>query len=222
VPHVQSMVAALVMVRAVRDNGNASCCDFVSFYSALLFVPMAGSTASEPTSKEYSSRTKVARRVLGSIKGLAMKMIMNRLCLAFAFVLTTTLSAHAQSVGSQDETAIKAQLVAYSEARQRGDGRTQASFYTEDAEIWLATTRKMSRGRAAIEKELNLPSDPNRRFRLEVENISFLNPEVAFIDAQYYNSSVEPIGHAFYVMVKREGKWLIRETRTARFVPSLR
>jgi hypothetical protein len=80
----------------------------------------------------------------------------------------------------------------------------------------------MSRGRAAIEKELDLPSDPNRRFRLEVENVSFLNPEVAFIDAQYYSSLVEPDDHAFYVMFKRGGRWLIRETRTARFVPSLR
>jgi len=74
----------------------------------------------------------------------------------------------------------------------------------------------------AIEKELGLPSDPTLRFRLEVENISFLNPELAFIDAQYYSSSVDPNGHAFYVMVKRGGKWLIRETRTARFVPSSR
>jgi hypothetical protein len=106
----------------------------ISFYSALLFMPMAGSTASEPT-KEYSSRTKVVRRVLGSINGLAMEMIMNRLCLAVAFVLTTTFSAHAQSVGSKDETAIKAQLAAYSEARQRGDGRAQATFYTEDAKF---------------------------------------------------------------------------------------
>ena len=147
---------------------------------------------------------------------------MNRWCSAVAFVIAATFTVPAQSVSSRDETAIKAQLSAYSEARQQGDGRAQVSFYTEDAEIWLSTTRRMSRGRAAIEKELGLPSDPNRRFRLEVENVSFLNPEVAFIDAQYYNSSVEPVGHAFYVMVKREGKWLIRETRTARFVPSSR
>ena len=89
--------------------------------------------------------------------------------------------SEAQSVSSQDKTAITAQVAAYSEARQRGDGRTQAMFHTEDAEIWLSTTRKVSRGRAAIEKELDLPADPSRRFRLEVENISFLNPEVAFI-----------------------------------------
>src|SRR6266550_2886712 len=49
----------------------------------------------------------------------------------------------------------------------------------------------------------------NRRFRLEDENVNFLNPEVAFIDAQYYSSSVDPDGHDFEVMVKREGKWLI-------------
>ncbi|PYX55451.1 MAG: hypothetical protein DMG76_18110 [Acidobacteria bacterium] len=126
-----------------------------------------------------------------------MEMIMNRCCSAVVFVLAATFVAQAQSVSSRDETAIKAQLAAYSEARQRGDGRARAAFYTEDAEIWRLTTRKMSRGHAAIEKELNLPSDPNRRFRLEVENVSFLNPEVAFIDAQYYSSSVEPDGHAF-------------------------
>jgi len=128
---------------------------------------------------------------------LTMEMIMNRCCSAVVFVLAATFVAQTQSVSSRDETAIKAQLAAYSEARQRGDGRAQAAFYTEDAEIWRLTTRKMSRGHAAIEKELNLPSDPNRRFRLEVENVSFLNPEVAFIDAQYYSSSVEPDGHAF-------------------------
>ena len=147
---------------------------------------------------------------------------MKRWCSGVAFVLAATLAAQAQSVNSRDETAIKAQLAAYSEASQRGDGRARATFYTEDAEIWLSTTRKMLRGRAAIEKELDRPADPNRRFRLEVENISFFNPEVAVIDAQYYGSAVEPMGHAFYVMVKRDGKWLIRETRTARFVPSSR
>jgi len=153
--------------------------------------------------------------------GLAVEM-MNRLCSAVAFVLTFTFGAQAQSLGSRNETAIKTRLAAYSEARQRGDGPAQATFYTEDAEIWRSTTRKLSRGRAAIEKELDLPFDPNRRFRLEVENVSFLNPEVAFVDAQYYSSSVEPDGHAFYVTVKRGDNWLIRVTRTARFVPSSR
>ena len=44
--------------------------------------------------------------------------------------------------------------------------------------MWLSTTRTLSRGRAAIGKELDRPPDPNRRFRLEIENISFLSADV--------------------------------------------
>jgi uncharacterized protein (TIGR02246 family) len=138
------------------------------------------------------------------------------LCAAGAF------PTQAQSTDSRDEGLIKAQLTAYAEASQRGDGHARALFYTEDAEVWLSTTRTVSRGRAAIGKELDRPADPNRRFHLDIENISFLSADVALVDAQYYGSSPEPTGHAFYVMVKRDAKWLIRATRTARFVPTPR
>ena len=143
---------------------------------------------------------------------------MKRWSLAVALCLAGTVSTQAQSAGSRDEASIKAQLTAYAEASQRGDGHARALFYTEDAEVWLSTTRTLSRGRRAIEKELDRPPDPNRRFRLEIENISFLSAVVALVDAQYYSSSPEPAGHAFYVMVKQDAKWLIRAARTARFV----
>jgi ketosteroid isomerase-like protein len=119
----------------------------------------------------------------------------------------------------KEEVLIKAQLTAYAAARQRGDGREQSLFYTEDAETWLSLTRRLSRGRAEIAKELNVPADPNRRLRFEFENVSFLSPTVAFVDLQYYGLSPEPSGHAFYVMVKRDGRWLIREGRIMRFAP---
>ena len=150
------------------------------------------------------------------------QMIIKRWWLAVALCVAGTLPTQAQSAGSRDEASIKAQLTAYAEASQRGDGHARALFYTEDAEVWLSTTRTLSRGRAAIGKELDRPPDPNRRFRLEIENISFLSADVALVDAQYYDSSPEPTGHAFYVMVKRDAKWLIRATRTARFVPAPR
>jgi ketosteroid isomerase-like protein len=150
------------------------------------------------------------------------QIIIRRWWLTVALCMAGTLSDRAQSAGSQDEASIKAQLTAYAEASQRGDGHARALFYTEDAEVWLSTTRTLSRGRAAIGKELDRPPDPNRRFRLEIENISFLGADVAFVDAQYYDSSRKPIGHAFYVMVKQDTKWLIRATRTARFVPAPR
>jgi ketosteroid isomerase-like protein len=146
------------------------------------------------------------------------QMIMKRWWLAVALCVAGTLPTHAQSAGSRDEASIKSQLTAYAEASQRGDGHARALFYTEDAEVWLSTTRTLSRGRAAIGKELDRPPDPSRRFRLEIENISFLSAEVALVDAQYYGSSLEPTVHAFYVMVKQDAKWLIRAARTARFV----
>jgi ketosteroid isomerase-like protein len=97
-----------------------------------------------------------------------------------ALCMAGTLSGQAQSAGSRDEASIKAQLTAYAEASQWGDGHARALFCTEDAEVWLSTTRALSRGRAAL----------------------------------------EPIGHAFYVMLKQDTKWLIRATRTARFMPA--
>jgi ketosteroid isomerase-like protein len=150
------------------------------------------------------------------------QMIIKRGWLAVALCVAGTFPAQAQSAGSRDEASIKAQLTAYAEASQQGDGHARALFYTEDAEVWLSTTRTLSRGRAAIAKELDRPRDPNRRFRLEIENISILSADVALVDAQYYDSSPEPSGHAFYVMVKQDAKWLIRATRTTRFVPASR
>lgn len=147
-------------------------------------------------------------------------MIIRRWLLAVALCVAGILPIQAQSAGSRDEASIKAQLAAYAEASERGDGHARALFYTEDAEVWLSTTRTLTRGRAAIEKELERPPDPSRRFRLEIENISFLSADVALVDAQFYSASPEPTGHAFYVMVKQDDKWLIRATRTARFVPA--
>jgi ketosteroid isomerase-like protein len=148
------------------------------------------------------------------------QIIIKRWWLTVALCIAGTLPDQAQPAGSRDEASIKAQLTAYAEASQRGDGHARALFYTEDAEVWLSTTRILSRGRAAIEKELDRPPDPNRRFRLEIENISFVSADVVLVDAQYYDSSPEPIGHAFYVMVRQDTRWLIRATRTARFVPA--
>ena len=84
-------------------------------------------------------------------------MIIKRWWLAVALCVAGTLPTQAQSAGSRDEASIKAQLTAYAEASQRGDGHARALFYTEDAEVWLSTTRTLSRGRAAIGKELDRP-----------------------------------------------------------------
>jgi uncharacterized protein (TIGR02246 family) len=133
--------------------------------------------------------------------------------------LATAGIASGQGLRPRDEAGIRDQLAAYAQARQRGDGHAQALFYSEDADTWLSTTKKLSSGRPAIEQELNLPPDPNRRFRLEIESLSFVSDDVALVDTQYFGTSSEPNGHAFYVMVERDGKWLIRASRIARFAP---
>ena len=137
-------------------------------------------------------------------------------------ILSVGSIARAQANNSGDERAIRSQLALYAAASERGEGKSRAAFYAEDAEVWLSRTGQLTRGRKEIARELDRPADPNRRFRLEIENISFFKPDVAFVDAKFYGASSEPDGHAFYVMVERDGAWLIRITRTARFVPPAR
>jgi len=132
-------------------------------------------------------------------------------------ILIVTCSTATVPQGNRDkEHLIRNQLAAYAAARQRGDAVAQAAFYTPDAETkaWFSAT--ITQGRNAIAKELEVP---NPYFRLEIENISFLRSDLAFVDTKYYGASPQPAGHAFYVMVKQAGTWLIRVRRTAGFRP---
>jgi len=122
----------------------------------------------------------------------------------------------AQTSQAVDETAIKKQLAAYAEARSGGNGREQALFYTEDADEW-GGKRQMSKGRADLERDLALTPIPGNTFRLEVSSLSFLSVDVALVDTLYYYgpraAPGDPIGHVFYLMVRRNATWLIRSAR---------
>lgn len=148
--------------------------------------------------------------------------MVSRLWAGIVLVLATAIAGHGQTAGSPDERTIRAQLAAYADARQRGDGHAQALFYADDADTRLSTTGTISKGRTEIERELNLPPDPSRRFKLEIDAIRFLSSDVALVDATYYGQSSTPSGYAFYVMVKRGSQWLIRATRTARLAAASR
>jgi len=137
---------------------------------------------------------------------------------AAVMVLLTSGCAYALTSRSADEAAIKAQLAGYAEAHRNGDGLTQALFYAEDADQWGGLAREMTKGRAGIARILSQPPDPNRVFRLEMVSVSFLGANVGLADAFFYSStSPAPTGHALYVMVKRQGRWLIRSARVTRF-----
>ena len=143
---------------------------------------------------------------------------MNRPLIVMGLALMSAVCMPAETSRSADEAAIKAQLYGYAAARTQGGGHAQALFYTEDGDEWGSGAREMTKGRAAIEKTLNQAPNPNRVFKVEPINYSFLGDDVALVDATY--GGVEPAGHALYVMVKRDGKWLIRSARIMRFPPA--
>jgi hypothetical protein len=99
---------------------------------------------------------------------------------------------------SVDDGAIRRQLAAYAEARQRGDGKAQASFYSEDADDWRSVNRRTLKRRRRNRQRPGLTPNPSGTFRLDIENIGFIKPDVALVDAEYFGSGSSPNGHASY------------------------
>jgi uncharacterized protein (TIGR02246 family) len=142
--------------------------------------------------------------------------------LGVSIVLLFPHLASAQTFPAAEEASIRAQLSAYAQARRGGDGHAQAAFYTDDADAWFSGTRRMAKGRAEIERDLDVPLSSRRPFRLEIESIGFLGPDVALVDAHYFSVAAEPNGHVLYVMMRRNGQWKIRAARIATFSPTTR
>ncbi len=124
--------------------------------------------------------------------------------------------AFTQTSRAAEELAVRQRIAGYAEARRTGNGRAQAAFFTEDADEW-GLARQMRKGRAQLEEGLSVPVEQSRQFKLDVTNVSFLRPDIAMVDGLYYGRSIEPAGHAFYLLVKQKGHWLIRSSRITRF-----
>jgi hypothetical protein len=119
-----------------------------------------------------------------------------------------------QPVEVQDDAAIRRQLAGYAEARTQGSGEKQASFYAEDGDEWELFASEKTNGRSAIAKLLDLPPDPNRRFRLEILHITPLGHDAALVDAHWYReTSPRPKGRVHYLMVKKHDSWFIQSAR---------
>jgi uncharacterized protein (TIGR02246 family) len=135
-------------------------------------------------------------------------------------VLLSAVAAGAQPSRAADDAAIRAQIAGYVEARHTGQGAAQAAYYTEDADSFLWGTRHMSKGRAQIAQDMTV-HDPDPAllgsFRIVIESIDYVGPDVAAVDGQYYAIGPEPRGHSFYLMVKRDGRWLIRSARVGAY-----
>ena len=96
-------------------------------------------------------------------------------------------------------------------------------IHSEDGDEWELFASEKTNGRPAIAKLLELPSDPDRRFRLEIVHILPLGRDAALVDAHWYReTSPRPKGRVQYVMVKKHGNWLIQSARINPFPPSNR
>jgi hypothetical protein len=130
------------------------------------------------------------------------------------FVLASLSQVNAQPLRAQDDAAIRRQLAGYAEARTQGSGEKQASFYAENGDEWELFASDKTNGRSAIAKLLDLPPDPNRHFRLEILHIIPLGRDAVLVDAHWYReTSPRPKGRVHYLMVKKQGEWLIQSAR---------
>jgi uncharacterized protein (TIGR02246 family) len=131
------------------------------------------------------------------------------------FVFACALSSFAQSSHNADEQLIRKRLAAYSQARNHGDAHAEALCYTEDGDFRAAGPP--SRGRVEIEKALAV-SVQAYEFNLTVESIRFLDSSAAIADAHVVagpaQHKIDMLGS--YIMVKKEGGWLISAARIAR------
>jgi hypothetical protein len=130
------------------------------------------------------------------------------------FLLSSVTRVNGQPVPAQEDAAIRRQLAGYAEARTQGSGEKQASFYAEDGDEWELFAAEKTNGRSAIAKLLALPPDPDRRFRLEILDVIPLGRDAALVDAHWYReTSPRPKGRVQYLMVKKQGAWLIQSAR---------
>jgi uncharacterized protein (TIGR02246 family) len=116
---------------------------------------------------------------------------------------------------TQDDTAVRARLAAYADARNKRDAHAEALCYTEDGDFRSSLGPFVS-GRSAIEKQLTV-NDPTYHFNLEITKFRFLNPTTAIVDAEVKTgtSRGEGVLVADYVVVKQGNDWLIAAGRIA-------
>jgi hypothetical protein len=97
------------------------------------------------------------------------------------FLLSCFGFVNGQTVAPNEDATIRQQLAGYAEARTQGSGKEQASFYVEDGDERELFASGKTYGRIAIAKLLDLPREPNRRFRLEILD--------ALVDAHWYRET---------------------------------
>jgi uncharacterized protein (TIGR02246 family) len=136
--------------------------------------------------------------------------------LMMVVLVTMTAAASSAQSRSADETAIRARLAAYADARNRRDAHAEALCYSTDGDF-RSSLGPFVFGREAVEKQL-VVKNPDYRFMLEVTHLRLVTPQVAIADADVntgIGTNIAPLV-GVYVMVKQDGEWLICGARIAR------
>jgi uncharacterized protein (TIGR02246 family) len=139
--------------------------------------------------------------------------------LGFAILLSARGVMFAQGGASAEDTAIRQRLATYAAARTARDAHAEALCYAEDGDF-RSSAGPFVTGRAKIEQQLTV-ANPNYRFELDVLSVRYLDPQVAVVEADVRAGVAAPLGKLVgtYVMVKRNGEWLIGAARIARAMP---
>jgi len=136
-----------------------------------------------------------------------------------SLALSSTLVAHGQDTKTADDAAIRQRLATYAMARSNRDSHAEALCYWEDADF-RSSAGPFVNGREGIERQM-VVNDPNYRFELEVVSLRFLTPDVAIAETNLQTGVLPFLTKLVgsYVMVKRNGEWLIGAARIARAGP---
>ncbi len=159
-----------------------------------------------------------------------------------SFMLLGTLSVVAMSCStveqtqnaepdrSADEAAIRAKIAANEAATNRLDATAVAATFAEDADIIIGDPPRITpritpriAGRDAIHRaiETGYSTAPHLEARITIDSIRFLSADVAIAEClglhRYSTGDVRD--RATFVMVRRDGGWLISAVRVLPVVP---
>ncbi len=121
---------------------------------------------------------------------------------------------------SADEVAIRAQITANEAAANRLDATAVAATFAEDADFIIGDPPRISpriSGRDAIRRaiETGFSTAPPLEVRITVNSIRFLSADVAIVECSglHRYSTGDVRDRATFVMVRRDGDWLISAVR---------
>ena len=138
-----------------------------------------------------------------------------------SLLLLITLVAAAPRAFAQrqasDEAAIRGRIQALETALNAHDARGGAALFAEDGDQIVGRSA-LYRGRPVMERayrEKLLALPKGRHIAIKVRSIRFPTPDVALVDVEGHlvEAPETTKDRAFYVMVQRDGSWLISALR---------